>query len=377
MLQERMDTGSSSVETTDSDVSSDGLTTKLKTLEISTTRRDDETFLSPDTGSIVSSTSDEAQAAKPAATSVPREKLNEFLLSTNIPPVTQPFMEWDKAGERTKQRYTKRTVEIVSSVLRTLSPKDAGALWLAIASSPAMNKALELDDLPPSSKEYLQALAEAYDNADGWETRRQILSIMSSVASYKAISSFIPGLTRYRYTLANLHRLQYGRGAPLTHQPSPRIRVDPRQLDHFLSFITSPHLVQDLPFGQKTLKLSTGQLIEIPNVIRTMIPQRIARQYAQYCKETDFKPFSERTMLRVLAECKASVRKSLQGLDYFAADGARAFEDLEKLVRQLAEFGLGNDWQAQHVQLLKAAKLYLKGDFKVMFFFFFCMHHLL
>ena len=34
-------------------------------------------------------------------------------------------------------------------------------------------------------------------------------------------------------------------------------------------------------------------------------------------------------MLRVLAECKASVRKSFQGLDYFAADGARAFEDLQ------------------------------------------------
>jgi len=42
-------------------------------------------------------------------------------------------------------------------------------------------------------------------------------------------------------------------------------------------------------------------------------------------------------MLQILAECKASVRKSLQGLDYFAAEGARAFEDLESLVRQLSE----------------------------------------
>lgn len=229
-----------------------------------------------------------------------------------------------------------------------------------------MNKALELDELPQTSKNYLQALAEAYDKAQGWETRRQILSIMSGAASYNNILRFIPGVTRYRYTLANLHRLQYGSGDPITHQPSPRIRVDTRQLDHFLSFITSPHLVQDLPFGQKTLKLSSGQLIEIPNVIRTMIPQRIARQYTQYCHETGFKPFSERTMLRVLDECKASVRKSLQGLDYFVADGARAFEDLENLVRQLGELGLGKEWAVQHVELLKAAKLYLKGDFKVM-----------
>ena len=73
-------------------------------------------------------------------------------------------------------------------------------------------------------------------------------------------------------------------------------------------------------------------------------------------------------MLRVLAECKASVRKSLQGIDYFAADGARAFEDLDNQVRQLSDLGLGNEWQVQHVELLKAAKSYIKGDLKVTLF---------
>ena len=52
---------------------------------------------------------------------------------------------------------------------------------------------------------------------------------------------------------------------------------------------------------------------------------------------------------------------------YFAADAARAFVDLETLVRQLGELGLGKEWEVQHVELLKAAKLYLKGDFKVSF----------
>lgn len=45
-------------------------------------------------------------------------------------------------------------------------------------------------------------------------------------------------------------------------------------------------------------------------------------------------------MLRVLNECKSSTRKSLQGLDYFAADGARAFDGLEGLVLQMGELGL-------------------------------------
>ena len=70
-------------------------------------------------------------------------------------------------------------------------------------------------------------------------------------------------------------------------------------------------------------------------------------------------------MLRVLSECKASVRKSLQGLDYYAADGARAFDDLGSVVRQLGELGLGKEWEVKHQELLKTVKSYLKGDFKV------------
>ena len=151
-----METGPSIAQATDSDASSNGLETKLRSLEMSSSRRDDETFLSPDTGSLVSSTSDEAPDSKPATSQlVHSKKLNEYLVSANIAPITQPWMEWDKASDSTKQRYTKRTAEIVSSVLHTLGPNDPGSLWQAIVSSPAMNKALELDELPKMAKDIL------------------------------------------------------------------------------------------------------------------------------------------------------------------------------------------------------------------------------
>ena len=98
-------------------------------------------------------------------------------------------------------------------------------------------------------------------------------------------------------------------------QRAPRIKIDLQQLDHFLGLITSPHLVQDLPF-----ELSPGEIIAVPNVIRTMIPERIATQYIQFCTETN-KALSRSTLLWILRECSASVRKSLQGLDDFAAEG--------------------------------------------------------
>ena len=48
-------------------------------------------------------------------------------------------------------------------------------------------------------------------------------------------------------------------------------------------------------------------------------------------------------MLRVLSESSASVRKSLQVLDYFAAEGARAFNDLSIIVRQISRLGPGKE----------------------------------
>ena len=165
--------------------------------------------------------------------------------------------------------------------------------------------------------------------------------------------------------MANLHKSQFGRGAQVPKTSTTRIRVDLRKLDHFLDFITSAHLIQDLPLGQKHLKLSCGDVIEVPNVIRLMIPQRVVQQYTQYCEETGFTPFSETTMRRVLSECSASVRKSLQGLDYFAAEGARAFDNLISLMRQVSLLGPGHDWEKRVIKDLKTQKLYLKGDFKV------------
>lgn len=199
-------------------------------------------------------------------------------MALDIPLLQKKWLNFPSCSEATKRRYIKRSSDIVAAVLKTISPENAGYIWQAMTSSASMNKLLDIEDISQTDHRYLEALAEAYCNANSWDTRRQIHSVMTGVAGYKVIASFIQGLTKYRYTVANLHRLQFGHGAPVPFQPSTRIRVDLKQLDHFLFFITSPHLIQDLPFGQKHLTLSTGQVIEVPNVIRTMIPQRIVCQ---------------------------------------------------------------------------------------------------
>jgi hypothetical protein len=323
------------------------------------------TCVSQDTESTASTQSDDPAAI---AQDPSRLLLNPFLLSCGVSSIAKPWHTWSDSSESTRQRYTKKSAEMVAAVLKTITPDKESAcnLWKELITSSDMPQMLGMQTLSFSEQKYLEALAEAYKSASTWETRRQVLSIMSGVARYNTLGDYVPGLTRYRYSMANLHRLQFGSGPVVASQAThSRIRIDVKQLDHFLDFITSPHLVQDLPFGTKQLKLSTGEVIEVPNVIRTMIPQRIVKQYQQYCKEINFEPFSERTMLRVLSECSASVRKSLQGLDYFAAEGAQAFDNLMAVVRQISELGADKTWETLTTESLKAAKMYLKGDYKV------------
>ena len=63
-------------------------------------------------------------------------------------------------------------------------------------------------------------------SASTWETRRQVLSVMSGEARYNTLRDYIPGLTSYRYSVANLHRLQFRSGAEVASQAThPCIRV--------------------------------------------------------------------------------------------------------------------------------------------------------
>ena len=113
-----------------------------------------------------------------------------------------------------------------------------------------MEKEFGIAEESPEGQKYLNALAEPYRHASCWETRRQVLYIMADLILYKRIRHYIPGLTEYRFKIARHHALQHGRGAEVSMLKSPRLRIELSQLDHFLDYVTNPHVTQNLPFGQ-------------------------------------------------------------------------------------------------------------------------------
>ena len=88
--------------------------------------------------------------------------------------------------------------------------------------------------------------------------------------------------------LAKKHLISYGRGQPLPPIPKYHVSVTLPKIDHFTGFISSPHFVQDVAHGTRTLKLSSGETISMPNVVRNMVAARIIKQYVSYCKEFAF-----------------------------------------------------------------------------------------
>ena len=152
--------------------------------------------------------------------------------------------------------------------------------------------------IPPGWKHLLNATTMPITGVRAGRFSRS-LQIRYRTKNYKNGYQTYPGIVIISPDIIVLH----GRGSVVPIHSPTRIHVPPEKLDHFLSFITSAHIVQDLPFGEKSLKLSSSVQIKVPNVIRTMIPAKIVKQYESHCNESGFSPMSRSTLCRILNVC--------------------------------------------------------------------------
>lgn len=142
--------------------------------------------------------------------------------------------------------------------------------------------------------------------------------------------------------------------------------MDPVKLDSFLDFITSPRVIRDLPYGERKIKLSDGTVYKIPNVIRCMGSSDVIQQYKAYCSENNISPLGDSTMYRILSECGAQIRTSLEGIDYFIAERGRAFRTILDALEELLKFQVLNQQEKKDFSaLFLQCKQYLRADFKV------------
>ena len=213
----------------------------------------------------------------------------------------------------------------------------------------------------------LEALVAAYRKAPSKILKTQILSIYANrftVKELKAIHRPFKNLSDRQIKKARAHSSSEGHGIPITKIPQQRIRLDKCQLDHFLEFTSRPYFYQDVAFGNRKLKLDSGEELVMPNIVRTVARCTIINQYLDFCKEENFSSMSCATMWRVLEVQEASQRKSLKGLDDTNTDGVDGFEVINKILDELEEVGADKEWCTQTGKMLKEAKLYLNRSYR-------------
>ena len=155
---------------------------------------------------------------------------------------------------RTRHVYVTKARDAVVAALEVIIADDAGGLWEALKESGEVESALGVLSEPhPADDKYLKSLAEAYQNAFSWDKPRQVISVMADLVPHSLIQRYLPGITEYQVKTPREHGKKYGRGLAVLLSKSPRMRVNYAQLDHFVEFITSPHVVTlSLAFWPKT-----------------------------------------------------------------------------------------------------------------------------
>ena len=291
-----------------------------------------------------------------------RTALNKFLAASGSTKKVLCTESYKDLSHRVKLRYIYLAKTIFASIASFMTKDDAEMFTLDVFNE--LRPEYSNIKLDGNFCQVMSGVSEAYSNAESWLSRREILSIVAPKLPLKILQLFIPGLTDHRFSAARFHATACGIGSRVCEKVNPVRRFTDSQIAHFVDFIISPHVCIDLPFGEKILKLSAGIELNVPDTIRNMGPTRIVEQYFSYCEELcqGFEPLSRSSLFTILDVCKASTRKSLQGIDHFAADAAEGFEGIKKMIENNTHL---SSESTRLIENLKRARLYLKSDYKV------------
>ena len=232
-------------------------------------------------------------------------------------------IQWDALSERTRNEYTEKAKDVVTLVLATIAPCQEKRLWQAIIQCHESHVTSEV--IRPVNIG-LEAILLAYKECDNRSTKTQILSIICNKYSQSQIQEFLPGISLRQIKNARKHAQEHGPGEPIVKEQIFRCRLDMEKVKEFVYFISRSTFLQDVAFGTKTLKLSSGESLPIPALVHTMTTTKIVHLYQQECKRENKAPLKERTCFRIMEVCSASKQKSLQGLDNTSTAGAEAFQ---------------------------------------------------
>ena len=96
---------------------------------------------------------------------------------------------------------------------------------------------------------------------------------------------------------------------------------------HFVEFLFSSNLIQDVAYGTSIINFSDGSKQLLPKSILKLSKSHNINEYNKYCKSFSFKLLSNSVLWQILKALKPGPQQAMAGLDNVTADGLTRFSN--------------------------------------------------
>lgn len=148
--------------------------------------------------------------------------------------------------------------------------------------------------------------------------------VPKSVPKSKVCELF--GCSIYEIKTARSVMKEYGACGekPITERKYSRLSLDKGR--HFIDFLLSSGLLQEVAYGSSKVKFESGDEVSISTTILNGIREQAVKEYIIYCNEINYESLGRTTLLQLLVNMKHHIRTKLAGIDSFVVEGIEAFE---------------------------------------------------
>lgn len=284
--------------------------------------------------------------------------LNTFLTTaSDMSPIRYPLKKpIADLQENTLRMYKRKALEAIDCVLESVAPGQSAEFFELLKQPDEINCANDSD--------LIDTVIQLYNETEDNKIKVQLLALISSKVSKSDLQKKVPGLTKYQIDQSRLMSAMNNKGIIVSSAPKfKRNRMNEEKLEHCISFFFDPLFTQIVSHSVREIELDSGDVLQIPDVVRTVFHSTLIDMYVAYCKETSFEPLGNSTLYRVLNNCPASKRKSLNCIDNIASDGIASYECLLTIAEKLRP--KYPDKMTDIIKKIKESKLYLKTDYKL------------
>ncbi len=267
----------------------------------------------------------------------------------------------------------------ISAVLHAVTniPEDEGNIWRKIKNSALVERHL----LAPTYQDgLLEDVIDAWNHANSWAERRQILSLVAGRHSFRFLAKFNPKKPgtddmfdesidldvssddegdedlmdnasiaspnvlfspplNYRfYRKAKIHNYNHGHAlAPVVRSKKVARRLKRGMIEVIFDYVNSPEVTQNVAYGTYRMRTPGGQLSYIAKVIRQRKNAALVKQLKAVLLEHAFDPPSDRTLFRLLRLMPARSSQAMKGIDETQEAARLGLENLTRIVNKIID----------------------------------------